>query len=168
MRSVSAGLERCGSERSSWPHVPVPLSCASRKPLLPACADHGPHRSAAGGGTCRREEWRLRRHVLHHGLCHRDPAYRRGGGGQGREGHHRSQGRAVPAWGTEMDFKTDKWRPSSCSTNPNQTSACGCGESVAITPAKEDALSSEGGQRPLLPDPAHVQASLREPVWQMC
>jgi iron-sulfur cluster assembly protein len=24
--------------------------------------------------------------------------------------------------------------------NPNQTSACGCGESVAITPAKADAL----------------------------
>lgn len=43
--------------------------------------------------------------------------------------------------GTEMDFKTDKLASQFVFNNPNQTSACGCGESVAITPAKEDALS---------------------------
>lgn len=36
--------------------------------------------------------------------------------------------------GTEMDFKTDKFSSSFVFNNPNQTSACGCGESVAITP----------------------------------
>ena len=37
--------------------------------------------------------------------------------------------------GTEMDFKTDKLSAQFVFNNPNQTSACGCGESVAITPA---------------------------------
>jgi iron-sulfur cluster assembly protein len=37
--------------------------------------------------------------------------------------------------GTEMDFKTDKLSAGFVFVNPNQTSACGCGESVAITPA---------------------------------
>jgi iron-sulfur cluster assembly protein len=37
--------------------------------------------------------------------------------------------------GTEMDFKTDKLTTQFVFNNPNQTSACGCGESVAITPA---------------------------------
>jgi iron-sulfur cluster assembly protein len=36
--------------------------------------------------------------------------------------------------GTEMDFKTDKFSSSFVFNNPNQTSACGCGESVAISP----------------------------------
>jgi iron-sulfur cluster assembly protein len=36
--------------------------------------------------------------------------------------------------GTEMDFKTDKFSANFVFNNPNQTSACGCGESVAITP----------------------------------
>jgi iron-sulfur cluster assembly protein len=40
--------------------------------------------------------------------------------------------------GTEMDFKTDKLASRFVFLNPNQTDACGCGESVAITPAKED------------------------------
>jgi iron-sulfur cluster assembly protein len=39
--------------------------------------------------------------------------------------------------GTEMDFKTDKLSSGFVFNNPNQTSACGCGESVAITPAEE-------------------------------
>ena len=39
--------------------------------------------------------------------------------------------------GTEMDLKTDKFASTFVFNNPNQTSACGCGESVAITPAKE-------------------------------
>src|SRR5690349_3964948 len=37
--------------------------------------------------------------------------------------------------GTEMDFKTDKLASQFVFNNPNQTSACGCGESVALTPA---------------------------------
>ena len=40
--------------------------------------------------------------------------------------------------GTEMDFKIDKLSSGFVFNNPNQTSACGCGESVAITPAKAD------------------------------
>ena len=39
--------------------------------------------------------------------------------------------------GTEMDFKTDKLASTFVFNNPNQTSACGCGESVALTPATE-------------------------------
>ncbi|HVG50737.1 MAG TPA: iron-sulfur cluster assembly accessory protein [Xanthobacteraceae bacterium] len=41
--------------------------------------------------------------------------------------------------GTEMDFKVDKLSSGFVFNNPNQTSACGCGESVSITPAKEEA-----------------------------
>jgi iron-sulfur cluster assembly protein len=37
--------------------------------------------------------------------------------------------------GTEMDVKTDKFASTFVFRNPNETSACGCGESVAITPA---------------------------------
>ena len=37
--------------------------------------------------------------------------------------------------GTEMDLKTDTFASTFVFNNPNQTSACGCGESVAITPA---------------------------------
>ena len=40
--------------------------------------------------------------------------------------------------GTEMDFKKDKLSAGFVFSNPNQTSACGCGESVAITPASRD------------------------------
>ncbi|TCT07768.1 HesB/IscA family protein [Aquabacter spiritensis] len=36
--------------------------------------------------------------------------------------------------GTEMDFKTDRLSAQFVFNNPNQTSSCGCGESVAITP----------------------------------
>jgi iron-sulfur cluster assembly protein len=41
--------------------------------------------------------------------------------------------------GTEMDFKIDKLSSGFVFKNPNQTSACGCGESVAITPASPEA-----------------------------
>jgi len=41
--------------------------------------------------------------------------------------------------GTEMDFKIDKLSSTFVFNNPNQTSACGCGESVEITPAGADA-----------------------------
>src|ERR1700751_1403176 len=40
--------------------------------------------------------------------------------------------------GTEMDYKVDKISSQFVFNNPNQTSACGCGESVALTPAKDD------------------------------
>ena len=43
--------------------------------------------------------------------------------------------------GTEMDFKADKLSSGFVFQNPNQTSACGCGESVAITPASPEALA---------------------------
>src|SRR6202023_1404650 len=38
--------------------------------------------------------------------------------------------------GTEMDYKADKMQSQSIVNNPNQTGACGCGESVQLTPAK--------------------------------
>ena len=38
--------------------------------------------------------------------------------------------------GTEMDYKADKLSAQFVFNNPNQTSACGCGESVQLTPAK--------------------------------
>ena len=40
--------------------------------------------------------------------------------------------------GTEMDFKVDKMAAQFVFNNPNQTGACGCGESVHLTPAKVD------------------------------
>jgi iron-sulfur cluster assembly protein len=38
--------------------------------------------------------------------------------------------------GTQMDVKTDKFSSTFVFNNPNQTSACGCGESVSITPVQ--------------------------------
>jgi iron-sulfur cluster assembly protein len=46
--------------------------------------------------------------------------------------------------GTEMDFKSDKFASQFVFHNPNETSACGCGESVAITPVE-------------VPDSAHAR-----------
>ncbi|TCT11304.1 iron-binding apoprotein IscA [Tepidamorphus gemmatus] len=37
--------------------------------------------------------------------------------------------------GTEMDYQVDKLSARFVFNNPNQTSACGCGESVLLTPA---------------------------------
>jgi iron-sulfur cluster assembly protein len=45
--------------------------------------------------------------------------------------------------GTEMDFRVDKLSAGFVFNNPNQTSACGCGESVALTPASADGAPSE-------------------------
>jgi iron-sulfur cluster assembly protein len=44
--------------------------------------------------------------------------------------------------GTEMDFKVDKLTAGFVFINPNQTSACGCGESVALTPASAESLEA--------------------------
>jgi len=41
--------------------------------------------------------------------------------------------------GTEMDFVKEKLGARFVFNNPNQTAACGCGESVSITPAKDAA-----------------------------
>jgi iron-sulfur cluster assembly protein len=46
--------------------------------------------------------------------------------------------------GTEMDFRTDRLGSGFVFNNPNQTSACGCGESVALTPAAEASLEEAG------------------------
>ena len=40
--------------------------------------------------------------------------------------------------GTEMDYKSDKLSAQFVFNNPNQTSACGCGELVLLTPASGD------------------------------
>ncbi len=40
--------------------------------------------------------------------------------------------------GTTMDFTIDKMSAKFVFKNPNETSACGCGESVTITPAKAE------------------------------
>src|SRR5215475_715906 len=44
--------------------------------------------------------------------------------------------------GTEMDFRTDKLSSTFVFNNPNQTSACGCGESVQLTPADPAAVQA--------------------------
>jgi len=44
--------------------------------------------------------------------------------------------------GTEMDYKTEKLSAQFVFKNPNQTSACGCGESVQLSPAKDDAAGA--------------------------
>ena len=44
--------------------------------------------------------------------------------------------------GSEMDFKVDKLASTFTFRNPNETSACGCGESVAITPVSAEALEA--------------------------
>ena len=40
--------------------------------------------------------------------------------------------------GTEMDYKADKMQSQFIFNNPNQTGACGCGESVQLTAAKAE------------------------------
>jgi iron-sulfur cluster assembly protein len=42
--------------------------------------------------------------------------------------------------GTEMDYKIDKLSAQFVFNNPNQSSACGCGESVNLTPVSKDKL----------------------------
>jgi iron-sulfur cluster assembly protein len=42
--------------------------------------------------------------------------------------------------GTQMDYEVTKLRSGFVFNNPNQTSACGCGESVELTPADPSAL----------------------------
>ncbi|PZO04352.1 MAG: Fe-S cluster assembly scaffold SufA [Hyphomicrobiales bacterium] len=44
--------------------------------------------------------------------------------------------------GTELDFKTDRFSSTFVFNNPNQVSACGCGESVEIIPQAEPTLAA--------------------------
>ncbi|MFS2154456.1 Fe-S cluster assembly scaffold SufA [Rhizobium sp. Rhizsp42] len=46
--------------------------------------------------------------------------------------------------GTEMGFEQTTLRSGFTFTNPNQTSACGCGESVELKPADLAALAARG------------------------
>jgi iron-sulfur cluster assembly protein len=42
--------------------------------------------------------------------------------------------------GTEMDYKVEKLSAQFVFKNPNETSACGCGESVQLVPVEQDGL----------------------------
>ena len=44
--------------------------------------------------------------------------------------------------GTTMDYQVDRLSSGFVFDNPNQTDACGCGESVAITPASQAQLDA--------------------------
>ena len=46
--------------------------------------------------------------------------------------------------GTEMDYKAEKLSAQFIFKNPNQTGACGCGESVNLAPASKDKLEALG------------------------
>ena len=46
--------------------------------------------------------------------------------------------------GTEMDYKVEKLSAQFVFNNPNQTSACGCGESVQLKPAADAAAHHSG------------------------
>ena len=50
--------------------------------------------------------------------------------------------------GTEMDYKVEKLSSGFVFNNPNETSACGCGESVSITPATMPAELTAGEDAP--------------------
>jgi len=45
--------------------------------------------------------------------------------------------------GTQMDFEVTRMRSGFTFVNPNQTSACGCGESVELKPADLAALAKQ-------------------------
>jgi iron-sulfur cluster assembly protein len=47
--------------------------------------------------------------------------------------------------GTEMDYKVDKLSSQFVFNNPNQKSACGCGESVSLAPAPKEKLEALSG-----------------------
>ena len=47
--------------------------------------------------------------------------------------------------GTEMDYKTDKLASQFVFKNPNEKSACGCGESVNLMPVSKEALEALKG-----------------------
>ena len=111
-------------------------AAANRVKDIMAKADQTDRRRAR-----RREERRLRRHVLHDGICDEHPPL---------DEVVEDKGVTVLIdpkavlflLGTEMDFQTTKMSSQFVFKNPNQTSACGCGESVAITPATPPMLQT--------------------------
>lgn len=46
--------------------------------------------------------------------------------------------------GTEMDYEETKFRAGFVFRNPNQVSACGCGESVELRPAEKNEATAAG------------------------
>ena len=50
--------------------------------------------------------------------------------------------------GTVMDYKVETLKAGFVFRNPNETSACGCGESVAITPRSADELADAASGMP--------------------
>jgi iron-sulfur cluster assembly protein len=48
--------------------------------------------------------------------------------------------------GTEMDYRVDKLSAQFVFNNPNQKSACGCGESVNLAPASKETLEAAAGE----------------------
>lgn len=50
--------------------------------------------------------------------------------------------------GTELDYKVDKLSAQFVFHNPNQTSACGCGESVELAPAAAQQPAAAGSAAP--------------------
>src|SRR3984893_7926501 len=66
--------------------------------------------------------------------------------------------------GTRLDFEADRLQASFTFQNPNQTGACGCGESVSI------AAASEARERPFNPhspdDAPIVILDLMRPSWR--
>src|SRR5262249_36493866 len=61
-------------------------------------------------------------------------------GGEGKGGRGLGEPKAILfLLGTEMDYKTDKLAAQFVFNNPNQTSSCGCGESVQLKPAADPA-----------------------------
>jgi len=45
--------------------------------------------------------------------------------------------------GTELDFRTDRFSSTFVFKNPNEVSACGCGESVEIKPRDQGVLAAQ-------------------------
>lgn len=45
-------------------------------------------------------------------------------------------------FGTEMDYEVETLRSGFVFNNPNQSSACGCGESVELTPISQEQLDA--------------------------
>ena len=94
-------------------------------------------RQADRGRARRRQERRLRRHGLHDGICRRASSQ--------HDEVVEDKGVALLIdpkavlflLGTEMDFKIDKLSAQFVFNNPNQTSACGCGESVQLDAAAD-------------------------------
>ena len=119
--------------------MPVPVSRLSPSPTAPPSASvrSSPMPRARRRHPHRREEGRLRRHGIHRRPRREaqpvDDMVDIGGGKV-----FVNPQATLFLLGTEMDFEVTKLRTGFVFRNPNQTSACGCGESVEIRPASEE------------------------------